>query len=416
MSRRLVACVLVAWAADATAQPAEPPPLAQIRDDDALARTLAAITQDPAITVDDPARRTRAQALMIEGVKRLQAKEYDQALANFLDAYAKFPSPKILLNIASTLRDMGRLSDAANTYQRYLLDPITGNERITEVKDILLALDRQLTVLTIRIAPAGARVSIDAGPFVEVGASLQVRVRPGLHLVRLRHGERTTERTVNGFEGELKDVELALDDTPPPAPASAAPPTQAWLADSERYGTADATSNERVVLSRPNGPPVAAFVPRFETADEVLVVTANREGDISSGVITVLRIDGEGRGFAGGIGFAIARGRFEGDLMLLRSNQTGGYLGVRYRILGGFFRPYVGAGMPGWSFEHRAQSDGPAEQRFALGVRGAAGLELFINGHLSVQADLGYEHFWFVDNTRFDPSIWIPTVGVIGRL
>ena len=67
--------------------------------------------------------RTAAQALMVEGVKRLQAKSYDQALANFLEAYAKFPSPKILLNIGSTLRDMGRSADAANTYQRYLSDP-----------------------------------------------------------------------------------------------------------------------------------------------------------------------------------------------------------------------------------------------------------------------------------------------------
>jgi tetratricopeptide (TPR) repeat protein len=93
---------------------------------------LAVITNDPSVPTDDPSVRPLAQALMIEGVKQLQAKSYEQALANFLEAYAKFPSPKILLNIGSTLRDMGRLADAANTYQRYLADPATGPERIAE--------------------------------------------------------------------------------------------------------------------------------------------------------------------------------------------------------------------------------------------------------------------------------------------
>src|SRR5512138_2766396 len=124
---------------------------------------LATITQDPAIKVEDPKARPLAAALMAEGVKQLQAQAYDQALANFLEAYAKFPSPKILLNIASTLAEMGRLADAANTYQRYLTDPATGPERIGEVKQVLVDLDAKLTLLTVRVTPHGSEVSIDAG-------------------------------------------------------------------------------------------------------------------------------------------------------------------------------------------------------------------------------------------------------------
>src|SRR5204862_2302666 len=87
--------------------PPSPPPLVEIKDEKQLVEVLAQITNDPAIPVADPAMRTAAQVLMVEGVKRLQARSYDQALANFLEAYAKFPSPKILLDIGSTLRDMG---------------------------------------------------------------------------------------------------------------------------------------------------------------------------------------------------------------------------------------------------------------------------------------------------------------------
>src|SRR6476660_410551 len=138
--RSSLTLAVVLAAAAAHAQPVTTPetaPLATIQDEKQLAQTLAAITQDPAIQVDAKAR-PRAQALMAEGVRQLKAQSYDQALANFLEAYNTFPSPKILLNVASTLRDMGRTADAANTYQRYLTDPATGPERVAEVKELLL--------------------------------------------------------------------------------------------------------------------------------------------------------------------------------------------------------------------------------------------------------------------------------------
>jgi flagellar motor protein MotB len=207
----------------APAEPAEPPPpLAQIKDDKQLAEILQAMTQDPAVAVDDPATRPLAQALMTEGVKQLQARAYDQALANFLEAYAKLPSPKILLNIASTLRDMGRLADAANTYQRYLTDPATGAERVAEVKELLLRLDDQLTILTVRVSPKGSEISIDGGPFIPVGSTLLTRVRSGIHLVRIRKDAQGDEVTINGFEGENKEVTPRLAPAPEPRPTTVA--------------------------------------------------------------------------------------------------------------------------------------------------------------------------------------------------
>src|SRR6185503_17949734 len=174
--RRALSLGLVLWAFAAHAQPVtkpdEVPPLAQIRDEKQLAEALAQITNDPAIKAEDK-NRPLAAALMTEGVRQLQSQQYEQALANFLEAYGKFPSPKILLNIGSTLRDMGRLADAANTYQRYLADPATGPERMAEVKELLVKIDQELTVLTLRVFPRGSEVSIDAGPFIPVGSTLQ---------------------------------------------------------------------------------------------------------------------------------------------------------------------------------------------------------------------------------------------------
>ncbi len=447
-----------ASAAPAAPPPAAPPPLAQIKDGKQLAEALQSITQDPAIAVDDPATRPLAQALMSEGVKQLQARAYDQALANFLEAYAKFPSPRILLNVASTLRDMGRLADAANTYQRYLTDPATGSERVAEVKELLLRLDEQLTILTVRVFPRGSDISIDGGPFIPVGSSLLTRVRSGLHLVRIRKTDQSNELPINGFEGENKEVAPTLQaavtpELPPPskAPPSKPPPStgpaptgpapavvepgapevkgsahvippervDGWLITGTQYGVADATGRARTVHGGPNGRAVAAIIPRYDIADRGDAIIGKQDDDtIASGALGVLRLDGKGRGFAGGFGLAISRGNLETEIMFLKSNEVGGYLGMRYRLFTGFFRPYGGIGVPGFVYDHdelQPDTTTMTTKRLAIGVRAAAGLELMINGHLSVQGDVGYEHFFFVDD-HFEADVFVPTLGVIGRL
>ena len=438
-------------------RPADVPALATIRDDKQLAEALAQITNDPSIRVDDPKARALAQALMTEGVKQLQAQAYDQALANFLEAYAQFPSPKILLDVAATLRDMGRLADAANTYQRYLGDPATGADRVAEVKELMLKLDAQLTILTVRVFPRGSEVSIDGGPFVAVGSSLLTRVRPGIHLVRVKRGDVSSEVSVNGFEGEQKEVPVVLQnavEAPSPSPSPSPTPTptptpqssgsgsgsgsdqrsslgknlpidtsapdqvEGWLITGTKYGAESGTSRARKVHEGNAGAEVVAIVPKYETNDTGEVVVHYGEPEhIASGVLAVMRIDGHGRGVAGGLGFAYAPiDPVELEAAVLISEFYGGYLGARYRLLTGTLRPYLAAGLPVFVFD-----DGTST-RLAPGVRAAAGLELEINEHLSITGDLGYEHFWNVDGVVYkgmytiDADVFVPTLGVVGRL
>jgi hypothetical protein len=434
--RRALTIGLALWALPAQAQPVTNPdavpPLAQIRDEKQLAEALAKITQDPLIRVDDPKNRTLAAALMTEGVRQLLAESYEQALANFLEAYGKFPSPKILLNIGSTLRDMGRLADAANSYQRYLADPATGPERIAEVKELLVKLDQELTVLTIRVFPRGSEISIDAGPFIPIGATLQTRVRPGIHLVRVRKGDASTELTVNGFEGETKDITATIPTdvaakppTTAPAPPTttpAAPPPEhvdGWLVTGRQYATDNATSSERRVLTGFGGPVMRPIVPRYEVEDDgTVTVTPTSERRITSGVFGVLRIDGKGRGIAGGLGLAFAPlDSVELEVAILKAEDWGAYAGLRVRLLTGWIRPYVGGGVPLWFFTDETTM----ESAVGLGLRGAGGVEVRLNGHVSVQADVGLEHFFnvkdaIVHGKRPDETVFVPTVGVIGRL
>ena len=412
--------------------PGDVPPLAQVHDDQQLTEIITAITQDPSVKVDDPKARATAQALMTEGVRRLQIQAYDQALANFLEAYNRFPSPKILLNIASTLNDMGRSADAANTYQRYLSDPATGAERVAEVKELLIKLDGQLTILTVHVTPHGSEVSIDAGPFVPVGSTLQTRIRPGTHTIRIRNGSSINAVDLNSFEGESKDVTLEVkvdsqtqtqtqtQTAPPPPPSAAKPPeqVQGWLVDGRTYGTVDGNSRQRRVHADTSGTDIKPYIPGGDVEYEPPPDLGEPVDHLTSGVIGIARIDGNHwKGFAGGLGIAYAASdNFEVELAGLKSDVYGAYAGARYLLLTDWLRPYLAAGIPMFFF-----TDDSDQKQVSVGGRLAAGLEIKINGHLSVQGDLGVEHFFNVSNViykmhSFEATTFAPTIGVIGRL
>lgn len=416
-------------AAQPISAPSDTPPLAQLHDDE-LAQALASITQDPAIHVDDAKVRPLAAALMKEGVKQLHARAYEQALANFLEAYHKFPSPTILLEIASTLRDMGRLADAANTYQRYLADPATGPQRVAEVEKLLAELDRQLTRLTVRVSPKGSEISIDGGPFIPVGAALVTRVRPGIHQVRIRNGGASDELTINGFEGEAKDVVASVAATAAapaltgePVPTRDEPPDQVfgWLDTGTQYKTSDVTSRERTVLAGDTGSVVRAIVPDLSPDDEPVIVEApSVDPRIRSGVVGVVRIDGKARGAAAGLGVAFAPlDTVELELAALRSDHWGAYAGLRVRFSTGWVRPYGAFGLPAFVFEDENDA---MRTKVALALRGAGGVELELNEHLSVKGELGIEYFFnigddvVVGGKRPERTVFVPALGVVGRL
>ncbi len=140
------------------------------------------------------------------------------------------------------------------------------------------------------------------------------------------------------------------------------------------------------------------------------------EDPLSTGALGVIRIDGKGRGFAGGVGLAISGARLEAEILVLKSEATGGYLGARYRLRAGTLRPYGALGMPGFVYDQPETSSMSTTKKLAVGVRAAIGIELALNAHVSVHCDLGWEHFFNVSDTRYDANLFVPTLGVIGRL
>jgi hypothetical protein len=345
----------------------------------ALVALAAPAAAAPIATPEPEAPEKRdAQAMVTEGVALLRARKHGAALAKFRAAYARYPSPKILLNIGSTLREMGRLAEAANVYQEYIGDPATAPERLAEVKKILRELDAKLVLLTVAISPAGAEVSIDGRPWQPIAQELVTRVTPGARLVRARSaGFEPAERSVTGGPGESRRVSLtltpiALTPAPSPAPAPAPPPA----------ASIDVSPSPALTATRPAAP------------------SRHRVG-----IAAAARIDGELRGAATSIGLVYGPlPHLELEAAALLADVYGAYAGARVRPFLGTVRPVLSAGAPMF------WSDGTR-----VAARIALGGEVALNDHLLLVAEAGYEHF-FNPEDGYQADLFVPLIGLHARL
>ncbi len=147
-------------------------------------RALAQARKPPPTAED--AAKLRAQAIFDEAMRLFGDGDYVVALEKFRAARAEFPSPKILVNIGTTLRQLGRNVEAAETYEAYLADPGQDPKRAEEVKRSLAELDALLGRIRIEVTtPTGApaEVRLDGKVIERFENGVVVRVEPGDHTV-----------------------------------------------------------------------------------------------------------------------------------------------------------------------------------------------------------------------------------------
>jgi hypothetical protein len=273
----------------------------------ALALVLGVCVPARALAQNDAAKE-EARVLLKEGVALLGEKRYDEALVRFRAGYAKFPSAALLLNIASTLKDMGKDAEAANAYQRYLDAPDATAARRTEVTAILATLDATLGVLVITTSEPDAEVRVGDG---EWGALRLVRVDPGPYLVRARKdGFRKSIERGSIAAGARIDVALALVEVP-------AIRLEPGAGAGDRDG------------------------------DHGVVARANRRGSSRFGALVDVAIDGKGEGVAVAPGVSVAlHPRVDLAVKALFSGSQGAYVGVTGYLGSGAFCPLLSVGVP----------------------------------------------------------------------
>jgi hypothetical protein len=315
----------------------------------------------------DAADKLDAKSLMQSGLKLYAAKDFLGALAVFRTAYARFPSAKILLNIGTTLTRLDRKAEAANIYQHYLDSPDADPAKQTEVRKVLAELDASVAILELTITPAAAELQIGDDEWIAAAGEPRHRVPPGPITVRVRQsGYVPGEETATATAGARLPIAIALAEVPPPlvVPAPAVP------VDTGVRATA-------------TGPSARSPI----------------------GVIALAHIDVVNRGGAGLVGVtADLTDRLQAQAAAILGPSYGGYAGASFAVLGGKVRPTIAAGMPIFA-SHGAR----------FGVRGAGGVELAVNRHLAVIAELGVEYL-FNPEADVKHTSFIPAIGAAGRL
>ena len=335
----------------------------------------------PARAQQAPAGKVDAKALMQSGVRLFEAKDYLGALAVFKDAYTRFPSAKILLNIGTTQKLLDRKADAANTYQRYLSSQDADPNKKAEVTAQLAELDKSVGVLEISVTPADAELQL-GDETVPAAAGKLWRVTPGTFKVQARREGYTPDTKSASIQaGEKAAVFFKLVEVPK---------AETRIVEVPRGG-GDIGAHVEV----PEGPrsrfgAFAMFhvsvLPRLGSA-ALIGATVD--------VLPALAVDAA---------VLLGPGLVSSGMSTLPPPSFGGYVGAAYAFMLGTFRPRAAAGMT--IFE----SDGARFQ-----VRAAGGIEYVASRHIAMLLELGAEYVINPETDIREIAV-VPALAVSGRL
>jgi hypothetical protein len=140
----------------------------------------------------NPEGKAKAQFLLKEGANLYEKGDLAAAYEKFDQAYAEYPSPKLLFNIGQTTRGIGRLADAMNAFERFLdEDPDAPAVMRTEAKNSVAELQPKLGRLQIVCDTPGAEINVDGKLVGTIPLSKLVWVMPGNHQVTAQHPNAT---------------------------------------------------------------------------------------------------------------------------------------------------------------------------------------------------------------------------------
>jgi hypothetical protein len=188
-----------------------------------------AMAQSPA----GDAARARASALTREGARAYQGGDYATALARFQEAYAVFPSPRLLFNLGQSYGRAGRYVEATESFERFLAT--AGNAPASARSEAERSLEQmrdKVAHLEVAANVAAAEVWIDGQSRGLTPLPRPVLVAMGAHQVTVQKaGADPFQRRIEVVGGTLARVDAELRfpaPAPPPPPAvepvSAPPP------------------------------------------------------------------------------------------------------------------------------------------------------------------------------------------------
>lgn len=336
-----------------------------------LAASLSFVTVAAAQPKKPPAESDKdsAKALLASGNKLYGQKDYLGALAVFKDAYARFPSDRILLNIGTALIKLERFAEAANAYQQYIDSPDADPNKAPEVKRQLADLDKKVGIVELTVEPVDAEIQVGNEAWKPASAVKRVRVSPGKTTISARREAYKDASTIlDLLAGSTKTTALKLD----PIPVATTNPTTTTNLGATSIGATYA------------GPKSRSRV----------------------GILALAHVDPSAPGAAGVVGLVgDVTDRIGLRAAAILGPKFGGYAGASFAILTARVRPIIAVAMPFF------RSDG-----WRWAIRGAGGVELAMNRNLSVIAEVGVEHLFNPEDSVESKTLFVPALGVSGRL
>lgn len=183
-----------------------------------------------------------AKALFRGGRQLAETGDYAGAADMFREAYARFPNPTILINLGSVLEALEKPIEAAEVYEKFLLDPNAPSGKKADVGRKLADIDSKLGRLRIEVDPPDARITLDGQPTGR-SAPFALRVSPGGHaVVGEKDGFSPAVETVQIMAGQERTVTLRLrrSSEAPLAPVTPQPAASAAQPDSPEPESAGA--------------------------------------------------------------------------------------------------------------------------------------------------------------------------------
>jgi tetratricopeptide (TPR) repeat protein len=178
-------------------------------------------------------------AKVAEGAKLFDASDFPGAISRYDEAYAIFPSPKILYNKAFAYRRMAREAQAYAHFERFLRDSRdAAPEYVTQARAELRILSAKVAFLEVASDAEGAEVLLD-GAAVGSTPLARMPMDAGRHevVVRARDGGSRT-RTFTAVAGKALEVRVdfraAGSVAPRAGPSASAPERTAERPPSEQ--------------------------------------------------------------------------------------------------------------------------------------------------------------------------------------
>lgn len=168
--------------------------------------------------------KQEATKLFKQGNKLFNNGDYQAALEKFQQARKLYPSHRIDLNIASTLKEMGRHVEAAEAYETFLGrgGTLAPPEIIRAARASLEALQGQLGRVKLRCSENGADVKLDDQPVGQTPLEKWIYLKPGSHALEVcKEGFLCRRETLSFVAGDRKELQFELE-AKPKAPLPAA--------------------------------------------------------------------------------------------------------------------------------------------------------------------------------------------------